>query len=589
MRSPAPSYCSRCDDAMRTHNPATGSLTASLDKNLILTNCSVVSMTDRAPASTVVVHGGIIRAIGDHRLVAEFQGSQTPVVDCGGRTVTPGLIDGHSHPVLGAERAIGLDLGEVVDAVDLLSRLRAEANRLRAASDHSWLRAWNLDYAAFETLALDASSIENAVQGMPALILFFDGHTALASTKAMALSGVSERTLFDDNSQIVLNSARQPTGELREESAINVVLNHAPALSRAEIQRLARAVLQRMSAAGLTGLCAMDGNDNTFDTIRTLDAEESGMPVRIVTAFDHHPGDGDELIAHRLATLGDRHGRRWRSGLVKLYADGIIDTGTGWLYEPDARGDGKIGLWGDPENLFRTMLHYSRGGLQIATHAIGDRAVGATIDAYLACGVTSARGAAHRIEHIECLTDTDLDRLAAAQISASLQPSHLQWRKDDASDEWSSRLGPQRATKAWRAGDLLAAGVPVALGSDWPVAQFDPRISMAWARLRRTPGHPDAVIFEPEQRLTALQALHGFTVGAALAQGDMDLGRIAEGYRADFTIWEADPLTVSADELVTTPIVATIVGGRATFAEPELQFDLSDQKHGADIPQKRCT
>ena len=539
--------------------------------NLIVTNGNIITMTASASASTIVVSDGVIVAVGDQSLISEFRGASTRVIDCAGRTVTPGLIDAHSHPILGAQNTVGIDLGGIDDAGDLLRALRIEADRILKKRRDGWLRAWNLDYAAFEELPLNASSIETAVRGLPALLLFFDGHTALSSHRALELAGIDEHTHFADNSRLIRDTSGSLTGELREESAIQSVVRHAPALSPEEVRASTNSILARMASHGLTGVCIMDGDDATFAALRRLDADAEGLPLRVVTAFDHHPGDGDELISDRLATLATARGRRWRGGLVKLYADGVIDTGTGWLYEPDTRGEGTSGLWGEPENLLRTMLRYSRAGIQIATHAIGDKAIGATIDAYLACGVRSGNDAHHRIEHIECLTDTDLARLATAGITASLQPAHLQWRKADGSDEWASRLGAERARMAWRSADLLAAGVPLALGSDWPVAQFDPRIGMAWARLRREPGNEGAPTFEPTQRLTAVQALHGFTAGAARAQGDSDLGHIDAGFRADLTIWEADPLKVSADELICTPIAATLVDGRSTFAIPELQ------------------
>ncbi|RBO73787.1 amidohydrolase family protein, partial [Microbacterium sp. H6] len=102
---------------------------------------------------------------------------------------------------------------------------------------------------------------------------------------------------------------------------------------------------------------------------------------------------------------------------------------------------------------------------------------------------------------------------------------------------------------------------PLALGSDWPIAQNDARIGLAWSMLRRRPGDPDAPVFEPDQVLSPYQALHGYTVGAALAQGDADLGRIAPGFKADYAVWAENPLHVSPDDLPDLPVQGTVVGG----------------------------
>jgi len=132
----------------------------------------------------------------------------------------------------------------------------------------------------------------------------------------------------------------------------------------------------------------------------------------------------------------------------------------------------------------------------------------------------------------------------------------------DGSNPWAARLG-SRAARGWRAKDALRRGALPALGSDWPVAQVDPRIGMAWARLRRRPGDRDGHVFEPEQRLTGSEALQGYTAAAAKAVGEEALGgRLTAGRRADLTVFAADPTRVPADELPELPVQLTMVGGR---------------------------
>ena len=143
-----------------------------------------------------------------------------------------------------------------------------------------------------------------------------------------------------------------------------------------------------------------------------------------------------------------------------------------------------------------------------------------------------------------------------------MQPLHMQWREADRSDAWHVRLGPERSARAWRTRDLVDAGAPPALGSDWPVAQHDPRLGMAWARLRRPPGERDAPAFEPEQALTALETLEGYTVRAAGVVGDQArAGRIAPGFHADLTGFAEDPVACPADDLVDLPVWLTMVEG----------------------------
>lgn len=539
----------------------------------ILVGARVITMNPRQPvAEAIAIRAGRILGVGDAATLAEFRAPRTIVEDLHGASVTPGLIDAHMHPIQGVELAVGVDFGGVRDPEVFLGMLRGEAERVQGGAAGGWVRGWNIDYDVFSTLPMTAAAIDDATAGAPAFLLFFDGHTALASTEALRRSGITGARTFGDTSEIVVDDEGRPTGALREDSAFDIVLRTAPEHTREETLERVREVLGTLTASGITGGCIMDGNPGTLDLLEELDGEASDdpdapglLPVRIVSAMAHNPGYDEERTQRYLAQR-DRGGRRWRGGLVKLFNDGVIDTGTGWLYEPDTHGEGLHSFWTDPDEFERVVARYSAAGFQIATHAIGDRAIGTTIDAYLKAGVQSAQGAPHRIEHLELLADRDLARLAQTGITASVQPLHMQWRKADGSDFWAERLGPERAALGWRVRDMIDAGAPVALGSDWPVAQTDARIGLAWARLRREPGNPDAPVFEPDQVLTPYEALQGYTVWAALAQGDRDLGVIAPGCRADLVVWADSPLAVGADELLDLPVLTTIVDGRPLTA-----------------------
>ncbi|WP_061016696.1 amidohydrolase, partial [Microbacterium sp. CCH5-D1] len=516
--------------------------------SVVMINGNVHTLDGRTRrASALALAEGRIIAVGDDDAVQAVSGVGTTVIDLGGRTVTPGLIDAHLHPVLGATKAIGIDLTGVRDPARALALLREEADR-RIATGSGWVRAHSLDYRLFDRMPMTAEAIEGAVRGLPAFLFLFDGHTALASAAALRASGVSSARTYPDASRIVVDDEGTPTGRLEGESAIDDVLAHAPTLSPEAAAAEVRTVLAGLGGSGITGACIMDGTIETLELLSRIDEVGDGLPVRLVTAFDHTPNDGIEGLPQRLA-LREARGRRWRGGLVKLYADSVIDTGTGWLYEPDTDGDGLRPFWADQRAFAEVVTAYASAGFQIATHAIGDRAIGSTIDAYIAAGERATPAVPHRIEHLECMADRDLPRMSAAGITASVQPLHMQWIEPDGSDAWSRRLGPERAARGWRTRDMLDAGLRVALGSDWPVAQVDARVGLAWARLRRAPGADPDTAIQPGQALTPLEALQGYTVAAAAAQGDRDLGRLRPGFRADLVVWEDDPLRVAADDL----------------------------------------
>ncbi|PII96811.1 amidohydrolase, partial [Leucobacter sp. OLES1] len=342
-------------------------------------------------------------------------------------TITPGLIDAHLHPIQGVDIVQGVDLGGLTDLRVVLDRLREEAARVRREPVGGWVRAWNLDYAAFEGVRIAAATIDEALGDVPALLYFFDVHTALVNTAGLAAAGITGARTFDDTSEIVVDADGRPTGELREESAYADVLAVIPKPSREETLDTARHTLALMRRSGLTGGAIMDGNTGTLDLLEALDTTGSGLPVRIVSAVDVKPAADAEERA-RLMAQRDRGGDRWRGGMIKLYADGVIDSGTGWLYEPDTHGEGTTPFWADHDAFVRTVAEFTAAGFQIATHAIGDRAVGETISAYEAAGLRAAGRPTHRIEHLECLDPRDIARLAATGVTASMQLMHMQWR-----------------------------------------------------------------------------------------------------------------------------------------------------------------
>ena len=519
---------------------------------------------DNVSPRSIAIAGGRIVGVGQGVEIREaFRGRGTRVEDAAGQTITPGLIDAHLHPIQGVELTPGIDLGGITNRRELNDALRQEAARVRATAENreaAWVRGWNLDYAVFEGLALSADLIDEAVGGLPALLFFFDFHTALASTEALVRGGITGAREFTDSSEIVVDADGKPTGELREESSYQPVVGAAPAPTRDETLTAARATFARMRHSGLTGGTIMDGNSGTLDLLEALANTGDGLPVRIMSAMDVRP---TYTAAERqaIAAQRDRGGKRWRAGLIKLYADGVIETGAGWLYEPDIEGGGLESFWGDQARFVEAVQEFTAAGFQIATHAIGDRAVGETITAYETVGSQAKGRAKHRIEHIETLDPRDAKRLADTGIIASMQIPHMQWRVADGSDEWARRLGPERAARAWNAGSVLRAGAPLALGSDWPIADLDARFGLAWSVLRRHPGKPDSFVYEPGERLTNAEALHGYTRGAALAQGDDDLGVIRQGAIADLAVWAEDPIEVDGDDLAHLPVVATYLDG----------------------------
>jgi predicted amidohydrolase YtcJ len=510
---------------------------------------------DRPWASAVAMRGDTIVAVGDDAEVREACDARTEIVDGTGMAVVPGLTDGHLHPIWATDLAVGVNAESCRDREAFAAALGAERERV---GPDGLVRAWSVDYGLFPGEDMDGRLLQQLAGG-PALLVFHDLHTYLATPEVIERAGVTGDEVFPDASQIVVRDGR-PTGELREFSAYFRVADALPGAGHEARRARVVEVLGELNALGLTGAHVMDGDPGTYDLLRELEARGE-LTMRLAVPLwikpEHPPEQHAEWARHV-----DAHGELWRGGRAKFFIDGVIETGTAWLEEPDVDGEGTRPYWPDPARYADAVATFTRAGFTCTTHAIGDRAVRATLDAYRAAG--APRRGMHRIEHLESVGDATLARVGAEGIAASMQPLHMRWRREDGGDEWARRLGPERAARAFRTGDLLRHGTVLVLGSDWPVAPADPRYGMAWARLRREPGPGRRSAFEPGQRVEALPALAGYTSAPAIVTGEQDvLGRIAPGMRADLTGLGADPVETSADDLPEVPVRVVVVGGRA--------------------------
>lgn len=508
---------------------------------------------------------GRISFLGDDRDARALAGPGTTVVDLRGAVVTAGFTDGHLHPVSGAERTMGVDLSACRDLDAVRAALAAAVRERRPGG---WVRGWGLDPNAFGTAPVGNAALGPVLDGVPALLDLFDAHSALASERALELAGIDGPRAFGQGSEIVCDAGGRPTGLLLEDAACALVEAVAPRPTDAEVRARAAGVLAAMAACGLTGGHAMDANGDSLAVYAGLEAEDA-LPLRLRIAPWCRPEADDDAVAG-LVRLQGTGGALWRVAGVKLFMDGTVDNGTAWLETPDCHGESGHAHWPDPRRYTEVITALHRAGVPTATHAIGDAAVRHVLDSVEKAQAETGRAdgsgvVRHRVEHIETVPDDTVRRFAPLGVAASMQPTHCcEFTRADHTDNWSRRLGEERAGRAFRCRDLWETGARVVLGSDWPIAPYPPLQVMAGARHRR-PADLSLPPHGPGQALTPLQALQGMTVNAAWAAGEEDrAGRLTVGHRADLTVLADDPLRVPDTELAGLPVVLTVLAGRIT-------------------------
>lgn len=534
-------------------------MTPAAPADLILTAGRIHTVTeDEERATAIAIRDGRIIAVGGDEVLDGFAGPDTAIHRYPDATITPGLIDSHTHIVWGAELSRGLDLTDLTLA-EVRERL---ADAARGTPEGEWMFGWGVDPNIFDD-GFDGRIFDDVTGPAPLFLRMRDAHSAIVNSATITRAGLTGAETFPDESRIDVDRDGAVTGYVLELSAMNLVMAHAPEQSFDDRVRQVREVLANMSEVGLTSTHVLDLHEGSQE-ILTAAEEQGELPLRLrISPFVMPGSDHDEL--ERLAALQGEGGRRWRIEGVKFFIDGTVDNGTAWLHQPDTYGQGTDSIWTDPDAYRAALRFFAERGIATATHAIGDRGVDFVLDALEELGEIR-RLAPHRIEHIETIPDSTVTRFAELGVAASMQPIHgTHHTKADRSDNWSVRLGADRAAHGWRCRDIRETGATLALGSDWPVTPFDPRAMMADSILRYPVARPGTAPVQPEQGLTALQALEGYTAHAARAVGlDHEEGIIAPGARAQLTVFAADPLSVAPETLAETPVLATYVDGAIT-------------------------
>ena len=531
----------------------------------VLTAATIRTMDPARPVAGAMAFddAGAILAVGEAGALHARWPDATRL-DLGSATVIPGLIDAHGHVAgLGLSR-MRVELEGTRDKAEVLARLRAFADSLQPGD---WLlgRGWDQNDWP-EQVFPTAADLDAAFPDRPVWLERIDGHAGWANSAALRATGQdldaggTRGDWHPAGGRIVRDAQGRATGVLVD-GAMALVDGVLPAMDVASAERALSSGMQEAVRHGLTGVHDAGVSLLQMQAYRNL-ADRGEMPLRI-----HAMADGDsEALAWLCREGAYRHaGGRLQMRAVKLYVDGALGSRGAALLEDYSDDPGNRGLvLMSPDQLGEAVAKARDCGIQVATHAIGDRGNRLVLDAYEAA-LAGHPGLRWRIEHAQVLAPEDLPRLAGLGVIASMQPtpatSDMPWARE--------RLGPDRIHGAYAWRSLRDSGARLALGSDFPVESVDPRLGLYAAATRTDAAGEPIGGWLPGEVLTPFEALRGFTRDAAWAGfAEAETGTLAEGLRADFVVVAEDPLAIPATGLDDLTVLSTWVDGRAAYTRP---------------------
>jgi hypothetical protein len=527
--------------------------------DLVLLDGAVVTQDPARPeAQAVAVRGDSIAALGTNDEIAKLAGPKTRRIDLRGALVVPGLIDAHGHVRSFGEELSSLDLHGVASAMEVARRVRERDQTLPAGV---WItgHGWDQNLWPGRTFP-DHRPLSEAAPRRPVWLSRVDGHASWANLEAMRLAGVGRTTPEPSGGKIERDARGDPTGVFVD-NAQDLVKKARPKPTRDQIKEWLRLSLQRLAEAGLTEVHDASVDPEDVDAYREL-ADEGNLPLRIYLMWNGIGKARIEPLVEQPIFLNYRNRLTLRA--VKLMVDGAMGSRGAVFLEDYTDDPGNRGLLvTPPDELERRVTLAMRQGYQVCTHAIGDRGIRLTIDAYeRALAAVKPHDPRPRIEHLQCVARQDVARLKPLGIIASMQPSHatsdMYWAED--------RVGGGRGQGlyAWRW--VLDSGAVIAAGSDFPVDPEKPLVGLHSAVTRQDLKNWPGGGWHPDQRMTLDEALRAYTSGAAYAAYEEDhKGKIAPGTWADLTVIGKDLRAIPPEEIPNAGIDFTIVGGSVVY------------------------
>jgi predicted amidohydrolase YtcJ len=525
----------------------------------------------RSVAQALAVRGNTIVAVGTDVAVSAFVGPSTRQVDLKGRVVLPGIIDAHTHPAESAQDLGKCNLDDKPLGPAAIKARVAACLKEKPGDPSRWFEVVMVDPSG---LTLSLADLDAMLPNRPLMLSGSDGHTVWVNTAALGAAHISGVTKDPVGGRIERDAAGRPTGTLRD-SAADIALAAKPADGLDHEASQLNEAFDAMRAIGITSVQDAADDDHDMQIYKRLyDTHRLNMRVRGSLWLRNLHEPAADLIGRAVQFRA-----KWsidpdflRADAVKIFADGVIEypSQTAALLEPylDAQGrptHNRGPSYFEQENLNQIVTAADAAGLTVHIHAIGDRAIRSSLDAFAEArrrnGPSDNRD---QIAHLELIDPADFPRFKELDVIANFQ---LLWaeRGDYIDGATVKYIGPKRARYLYPARSLRDAGALIAGGSDWGVSSFNAFEAMEHAITRAHSRGQPALL--PEQSITLADAVDAYTINAARAlKQERTTGSLETGKRGDFIILDRDIFAIDPFDLHDTRVMATYLDGREVYA-----------------------
>ena len=535
-------------------------LAQSSNADLLLFNAHVVTMNEKQPsAQAIAIRGGRILWVGNTAEAERLYPRPAHATDLHGATVLPGIIDAHTHLMNLGESLVRLNLKDIPTEREIIERVK---QRAASTAPGEWILGWGWDEGKWASNYPTNQALSAATPNHPVFLVGLHTFAAWANQRALELAEIDKNTRDPENGKILRDErTREPTGILLNR-AQDLVARHIPPMTLAQTKRAMQLAARECVSNGLTSVDEAKVTPLMVEAFHEL-VREGQMPLRVYAMLDGADKDLVERWLKHGPEIDPHHQLTVRA--FKLFADGALGSRGAALLEPYSDAPQTQGSMTTPESEVYSLTRRAlEAGFQVCTHAIGDAANRAVLNAYEQAEkeVPDAHDPRLRIEHAQVVAPEDIPRFAKLGIIASMQPTHctsdLAWAE--------KRLGPERVKYAYAWRSLKDSRAHLPLSSDFPGETLNPFYGIFAAITRQDPqGNPPGG-WHPEQRLTREEALRGYTLEAAYAEFQEDnKGSLEKGKLADLTVVSKDITTIPRAEILSVQVLKTFVGGKVVY------------------------